>query len=697
MRSTVHTVLSATTLLCLFAAQPAEAQERSPEAQPAESEASLEVDGTDVSDMSKIEDASLEGLLDLDLEDRLGQTEAVSRTNESILRAPASMTTLTAAQIRRSGATTVPDVLRSVPGVAVFRNTPGNYVVSLRGTGGLAGNNVILLVDGIPINNPLDGNIDWSLVPLDVEDIERIEVVRGPVSPTYGANAYTGVINVVTRTSMGLSPDYAARVRAGADLDGGRAGAASGRFLHLGKRVELKWFLNAEHDDLSAAPATPTRSLRDRRPAANRVSMLTSLTLRPTRASSLHAEAGQVWSARSGMDHLALDSERQTQRMLFGRVEYSTQSLVPVLSDMKVWAQAISLRVRAGHDMRTGFSYDGAESLRGVAGTDLVIPLSAWASAQLGGQASLERMSGPFLHPRVSGEVRPAYGFYAGLKAAPLPSLDLIATARGDIAPISADLEYSYRASAVYHTDSWGLRLTGASAFRAPTYVEATGRFLDAGSGLILLEGADSIGAPRNTSVELGATFSPHSRLIIAPTVYVSRLSNLMIEDFESVLRRTFRNDPEPRSYLGAEIEATWRVNDWLSVLPSFTVLEWIDAAERLDTNVGVPSQNSTYIAALRLHGSLGNETWGYGLAASVASERQYNVRSGIPPVVLTTQLPTSARISAMLERQLAQAPSLWASMRLGASLPGDAAESPLPLAGPGGQSIIFGVEMRRD
>jgi hypothetical protein len=93
--------------------------------------------GTAPPRISNIEDASLEGLLDLNLEDKLGKTEAVSRTSESVLRAPAAITTIDAMQIRLSGATTVADVLRSVPGVAVVRTGPGNHVVSLRGTGGI--------------------------------------------------------------------------------------------------------------------------------------------------------------------------------------------------------------------------------------------------------------------------------------------------------------------------------------------------------------------------------------------------------------------------------------------------------------------------------------------------------------------------------------------------------------------------------
>lgn len=654
------------------------------------------VDGTDVSEMSDIEDASLEGLMNLDLEDRLGQTETVSRTNESVLRAPAALTTIDATQIRLSGATTVADVLRTVPGVAVIRNAPGNYVVSLRGTGGLASNNVVLLIDGIALNSPMDGAVSWDLLPLGVEDIERIEVVRGPVSPAYGANAYTGVINIVTRSSAAASPSYAARVRGGANTRGGEVAAASGRFLQLGKNTELKWFLTAGHDSTSRERAAALARRHDDSPGADRLGMTAVLTLRPETVSSFSLEFGQAWSRRSGMNHLTLDSLPQSTNLIFGRVLYERHDRAAFLSNMRFWAQAAAFRVNQ-QDEHSGFSYNGERAERGSVGSDLVLPLSGWLSAQLGGQGALERVEAPFVHPVVSGEARSSYGFYAGLKAELLNSLDFIATARGDLSPISASLEYSYRASAIYHTDSWGLRLTGASAFRAPSYLEAAGRFVDPASGFILLEGTDTIKAPRNTSVELGATFSPDSRFIVATTVYWSHLSNLMVEDFDSVVRRTFRNDPEKRTFFGAEVEATWRVSDSISVIPSFSALRWLKASDSIDTNVGVPDQNSRYLAGLRLQGLLADETWGYGLNASLASARSFNVRSGIPPLVLSTEIPTTARIGGTLEHKLFEAPGFWASLRVNASIPGDEAESPLPLAAPAGQSAILGFEIRRE
>ena len=632
----------------------------------------------------------------MNLEDKLGKTEAVSRNNDSVLRAPATMTTLDATQIRLSGATTVPDVLRFVPGVAVYRSAPDNHVVALRGTGGLSGNNIVLLIDGIPINSPLDGTVNWDLIPLHVEDIERIEVVRGPVSPTYGANAYTGVVNIVTRTSAGLPPSYVGRASGGTDHHGKPKGGVSGRFLHIDKNMEFKWFVNAGHDATSGTPAARSSAAHEHPTAADRLGMTTAFSYF-TKTSRFSVELGQSWSRRSSMEHLVLDSVPQQQRLRFGRVMYELKDLVPAVRNFKLWAQATSLGVNAERDEHTGLSYHGTKSVRGAAGTDAVFAPHPSLDVLVGAQGSVERMDALYLHPNADGAVRPGYGFYGGVKAAPTSWLDVILTGRGDLAPISAKLEYSYRASAIYHADTWGLRLTGASAFRIPTYVEAVGRFVDPASRLILLEGYDRIGAPRNTSVELGATFSPHSTLTFSPTVYFSRLTNLMVEDFESLVRRTFRNDTEPRTYGGGELEANWRVTDALSVLPFFSVLHWLDTTRRIESNVAAPDQNSRFMGGVRIHGVFGNDRWGYGAGAVIASPRSYNVRAGIPVTVLSTSIPTSVYLSAMLERQLINLPAVWASLRINAALPGHAPESPLPLASPLGQSAILGLEIRAE
>jgi outer membrane receptor protein involved in Fe transport len=126
-----------------------------------------------------------------------------TRTEQRLKDAPASVTVLTQEDIATSPARTADDLLRQVPGFSLFRRSssavanPTTQGVSLRGIGPSGVSRTLVLVDGIPQNDPFGGWIYWSRIPL--EDIERIEVVRGGGSHLYGSAAMGGVINVVTR------------------------------------------------------------------------------------------------------------------------------------------------------------------------------------------------------------------------------------------------------------------------------------------------------------------------------------------------------------------------------------------------------------------------------------------------------------------------------------------------------------------
>jgi len=408
-------------------------------------------------------------------------------------------------------------------------------------------------------------------------------------------------------------------------------------------------------------------------------------------------EAGQSWSRRSGLDHFVLNNSPQSRRLLFGRAAYEMADPDSTLSSFKFWLQGLSQHDQSLDEAHTSFSYGASRAMRGTVGTDAVFTLHKSVSLLAGGQAAAESVDAPFINRTADDSTQTSVGFYGGVKASPTKFLDFVVSGRGDRSPISTNMEYSYRASVICYGDTWSLRLTGASAFRNPTYVEAVGLFIDPVSRFILLEGTSTIHSPRNTSVELGANFSPIDTLTLSPTLYLSKLSNLMVEDFESVLRRTFRNDTASRNIVGGELEANWRVSDSLAVLPSLTVLHWLHSDDPSRSNVGVPEQNSKFLGGLRLQGLFGKERWGYGVGATVASPRTYNVRTGIPPVVLTREIPTTARLTAMIEHQLVTSPAIWTSLRLGASLPGDTAESPIPASAPLGQSAILGVEIRRE
>ncbi|MCA9553225.1 MAG: TonB-dependent receptor [Myxococcales bacterium] len=123
-----------------------------------------------------------------------------SRRAESPLDAPNAVTVLTEEDIRLSGARTIPDLLRRVPGMDVMAMSYAEYDVAMRGFNRRLANKILVLIDGRTAYQDFLGATLWRSFPIDILDVERIEVVRGPGSAIYGAYAYTGIINIITKT-----------------------------------------------------------------------------------------------------------------------------------------------------------------------------------------------------------------------------------------------------------------------------------------------------------------------------------------------------------------------------------------------------------------------------------------------------------------------------------------------------------------
>ncbi len=140
-------------------------------------------------------------LADLSIEELMNVQVVVtaSRKVQKISTVAYPISVITADDIRASGARSVPDALRLVPGVDVADLTFGNAAVSPRGFHGFIASHLLVLVDGRQIYDPLFGGTLWGGWPFQMEDIERIEVIRGPGGVTWGANAMNGVINIITK------------------------------------------------------------------------------------------------------------------------------------------------------------------------------------------------------------------------------------------------------------------------------------------------------------------------------------------------------------------------------------------------------------------------------------------------------------------------------------------------------------------
>lgn len=161
---------------------------------------------------------------------------SIGRKQQRAEDVPAAVYVLSQDDIRRSGLRTLPELFRLVPGVQTAQVNGNNWAVSVRGFNDVLSNKLLVLIDGRSIYNRAFSGVFWNTLDLLVDDIERIEVVRGPGGAIWGANAVNGVINIVTKNAadsqgtlvqlgVGTVDDAQAAFRYG-----GKAGAAHYRF-----------------------------------------------------------------------------------------------------------------------------------------------------------------------------------------------------------------------------------------------------------------------------------------------------------------------------------------------------------------------------------------------------------------------------------------------------------------------------------
>ena len=187
--------------------------------------------GNAPSDQSRLKTLSLEELGNIEV-------TTVSKEPEELWKTPAAIYVLTQEDIRRSGALTLPDLLRTVPGVEVDELQANQWAVGIRGFDSPYSRGVLLLIDGRSTYTPLFEGVYWDVQDVLLSDIDRIEIIRGPGGTIWGANAVNGVINIITKGAQ--------------DTQGTLATAASGRLdrfngavrqgLSKGPRMEYRLF-----------------------------------------------------------------------------------------------------------------------------------------------------------------------------------------------------------------------------------------------------------------------------------------------------------------------------------------------------------------------------------------------------------------------------------------------------------------------
>lgn len=194
--------------------------------------------------------------LNLSIEELMNvKVTTVSRSPQRLTQVASAVFVITQDDIRRSGATSIPDALRMAPGVQVERIGTDKWAVSIRGFNGLFDNKLQVLLDGRSVYSTLFSGVLWEQLDTLMEDIERIEVIRGPAAVSWGSNAVNGVINIITKNAADTQGTLL--TAGGGSFEQGFAGARYGGKINEDTpfRVYAKGFSRDHTQSLSGGNA----------------------------------------------------------------------------------------------------------------------------------------------------------------------------------------------------------------------------------------------------------------------------------------------------------------------------------------------------------------------------------------------------------------------------------------------------------
>ena len=227
---------------------------------------------------------------------------SVSKKAEKLSRTPAAVFVITSEDIRNSGARNIPDLLRMVPGMDVAQINANTWAISARGLNEEFSDKLLVLIDGRSVYTPTFGGVLWETVTMPLEDIERIEVIRGPGGAIWGANAVNGVINIITKK--------ASETRGGMIVAGGGTlehGFATARYgAPLGANADGRAYVQFEnHGHLSGIPGQSGNDQWDAVRGGFRVDNS------PSKRDTLTLQ-GDMYNGQESQDVLALATQAST-------------------------------------------------------------------------------------------------------------------------------------------------------------------------------------------------------------------------------------------------------------------------------------------------------------------------------------------------------------------------------------------------
>ena len=526
------------------------------------------------------------------------QVVTASARSSSQAKTPASLTVISEDEIRMSGAATIPEILRRVPGIDVAEMNPSDTNISIRGFNRRVANKVLVLVDGRSVYQDFLGATLWPLLDVAIQDISRIEVIRGPGSALYGANAFAGVVNIITKIG-----DDAAGARAfiqagdhgtfqGGVSTGGRSGKLLYRTTVAYDRAD-KWTKDVADGrvDLTSQFAQPNRSREVERAdmAADydfgKVQIRAgggfdnlALEIVPLGALRTFGNQGQAGFARLEIDNgsTRLKAFYNALRMTSGP-EYWPSGIPTINSSIR--SDVVDVSAQTGFDFKAA----GQHHLN------------------LGAGYRYKGLTWGYLAPRADGGPYQQHYFNAFLQEEwdPTPRFSLILSYRVDRDPllyakgVSSGLVQSPRGTILFEVKpEQVLRFTLGSAFRSATFLES---YIDLFAPIpnqpalgVRFQGSQDLRPEEMLQAELGyrgrlGNFQPDL------VVYAERVANLITDGAlrkpanpaqaidpltgQYVIGYTgFENEPGHFFGLGAEVGGKYAPADGVDLIANYSV-----------------------------------------------------------------------------------------------------------------------------
>jgi iron complex outermembrane receptor protein len=482
-----------------------------------------------------------------------------SRYEQPISQAPSNVYVITDEDIRHSGATDIPTVLRRVPGLDIMQVTGADFNVSARGDNQLGANKMLVLVDGRSIYTDTQGVVLWKMIPVTLPEIKRIEVLKGPASSVYGFNAFDGIINIITKSPEEMKGTTL-------QFGGGEFDTISSAAIHAEKIGKFGYRLSAGHDQTAQWHDRNALSFR-----SNKFNLQTEYDL--SSQSKLKVSGGLVDSNRFEGPALELTTSQATPAQGYAHVVYER----PNFFIRGFWNHYTSVSNAMTNPILTPFflSTDRAGNRLSSTTAD-TYNLEAQHSVEIGSGHRLT-YGANFRHNALSNNLISQFsredrlGVYVQGEWLLFPSLSLVTGARYDLNTF-INPTISPRVALVYHIiPEHTLRAALSVAYRPPTLFETN---LDARSQVTLgpfnsttiVTPSPNLSSEQIVSYELGyqGWYLQH-RLRVRADLFFNHLSDLINFRGTTPGFAGAVNDPGQADIYGGEAGIEFLATSWLS------------------------------------------------------------------------------------------------------------------------------------